>query len=129
MSCILVYTSYAGRASNGRGRFGPNLNEFVRRFDAQTTKGQGTHDSFFISFSTLIHNAVEMLLSSLFIYLVMSCSAGPGWLKNLYFAYLLVLRAVTKAEPYWKDHQFYTGNSSEDKAVRERVDQIVQAAK
>lgn len=73
----------------------------------------------------------EILYVTWCIHLVMlfNLSIGPGWLKNLYFAYLLVLRAVTKAEPYWRNHQFYTGNSTEDKAVRERVDQIIQAAK
>ena len=54
---------------------------------------------------------------------------GPGWLKNLYFAYLLVLRAVTKAEGYWQQHRFYTGSKQEDLAARERVKEIVQAAK
>jgi len=83
---------------SGRGTnvpvFGPNLNEFVRRFDAATTNGQ-----------------------------------GPSWLKNLYFAYLVVLRAITKAEDYWQGHHFYTGNSLEDQRVKEKVMEIVQSAK
>lgn len=54
---------------------------------------------------------------------------GPSWLKNLYFAYLLVLRAVTKMEPYWTIHQFYTGNKTEDAAVNELVLDLIQAAK
>jgi hypothetical protein len=36
-----------GGVSGGRGedkpKFGPNLNEFVRRFDAATTNGQGVY--------------------------------------------------------------------------------------
>ena len=54
---------------------------------------------------------------------------GPSWLKNLYFAYLLVLRALTKMESYWTVHQFYTGNSTEDAAVNNNVFHIIQAAK
>jgi hypothetical protein len=78
----------------GDPTFGPNLNEFVRRFDVATTSGQ-----------------------------------GPSWLKNLYFAYLLVLRAITKMESYWIVHQFYTGNTTEDAAVNDNVFHIIQAAK
>ena len=40
----------------------------------------------------------------------------------------MVLRAVTKAENFWQSHQFYTGSSSEDQRVKERVAEIVQAA-
>ena len=54
---------------------------------------------------------------------------GPSWLKNLYFAYLVVLRAITKAEDYWQGHHFYTGNSLEDQRVKEKVMEIVQSAK
>lgn len=58
-----------------------------------------------------------------------SYTSGPGWLKNLYFAYLLVLRAVEKAESYWEAHGFYTGNTTEDIGVGEAVAEMVQAAK
>lgn len=69
-------------------------------------------------------------VSSFFLYIhVLTLPLGPGWLKNLYFAYLLVLRAVTKAEPYWLDYQFYTGNKTEDLRSRELVSQIISAAK
>ena len=54
---------------------------------------------------------------------------GPVWLKNLYFAYLLVLRAIVKAEPYWKYYQFYTGNEEEDQLTRDQVVALVQAPK
>ncbi len=54
---------------------------------------------------------------------------GPGWLKNLYFAYLLVLKAVIKTEPYWQSYQFYTGNNTEDMETRSMVMEIIQAAK
>lgn len=77
-----------------KATFGPNLNEFVRRFDSATTNGQ-----------------------------------GPSWLKNLYFAYLLTLRAIVKAEPYWKAYQFYTGEEQEDQGAKDLVARLLQAAK
>lgn len=55
--------------------------------------------------------------------------SGPSWLKNLYFAYLLVLRAISKMEPYWSSHHFYTGNKTEDAVVREEVMLMIQATK
>ena len=55
---------------------------------------------------------------------------GPTWLKNLYFAYLLVLRAIEKAEKYLDAHTFYTGgDEAEDIWVKEGVMEIVRAAK
>lgn len=36
---------------------------------------------------------------------------GPNWLKNLYFVYLLELRALQKASPYLVREEFYTGNA------------------
>eukprot|EP00112_Aurelia_sp_Birch-Aquarium-sp1_P001597 Seg1173.7 transcript_id=Seg1173.7/GoldUCD/mRNA.D3Y31 product="ERO1-like protein beta" protein_id=Seg1173.7/GoldUCD/D3Y31 len=53
---------------------------------------------------------------------------GPTWLKNLYTTYLLVLRAITKAKPYWEQENFYTGNKEEDKMVKELVLDIVKSA-
>jgi hypothetical protein len=41
---------------------------------------------------------------------------GPYWLKNLYFVYLLELRALTKAATYLEENAFYTGDDAEDKA-------------
>ena len=54
---------------------------------------------------------------------------GPEWLKNLYFAYLLVLRAIVKVEPYWKHYQFYTGNKVEDQITRAHVATLIRGAK
>lgn len=87
-----LYIASGKETSNPK--FHPNMNEFVRRFDAATTNGQ-----------------------------------GPSWLKNLYFAYLLVLRAVEKAGPYWGSHAFFTGDAVEDLQVQNTVREIVQAAK
>lgn len=49
----------------GTETWGPNLEEFQKRFDGSTTDGR-----------------------------------GPQWLKNLYFTYLVELRALAKAAPY-----------------------------
>jgi len=40
---------------------------------------------------------------------------GPYWLKNLYFVYLLELRALAKAAPYLTQQSYFTGRLSEDK--------------
>ena len=53
---------------------------------------------------------------------------GPYWLKNLYFVYLMELRALAKAAPYLAHQTFFTGRESEDKdtliAVRELLNLI-----
>jgi len=53
----------------------------------------------------------------------MTGGQGPYWLKNLYFVYLLELRALAKAAPYLSRQEFFTGRKEEDKetviAVRE----------
>ena len=54
---------------------------------------------------------------------------GPYWLKNLYFVYLLELRAITKAAPYLESHQFYTGNDEEDKETQIAVKEILNLMK
>lgn len=72
------------------GHWGPNLDEFHRRFSPEYTGGE-----------------------------------GPNWLKNLYFLYLLELRALAKAAPYLQKEEFYTGNDSEDKDTRLAVDDIL----
>jgi ERO1-like protein alpha/ERO1-like protein beta len=50
-------------------------------------------------------------------------------LKNLYFVYLVVLRAITKAEPYWIKSTFYTGDLIQERELKENIMEIVQAAK
>ncbi|XP_019848899.1 PREDICTED: ERO1-like protein beta [Amphimedon queenslandica] len=74
-------------------RFGPNLNEFVRRFDSSNTNGQ-----------------------------------GPVWLKNIYFAYLVVLKAVTKAERVWSNYVFYTGNEKEEETINKTIQKLISSA-
>lgn len=52
---------------------------------------------------------------------------GPYWLKNLYFVYLLELRALAKAAPFLAAQSYFTGRE-EDKetvtAVRELLDLV-----
>jgi ERO1-like protein alpha len=40
---------------------------------------------------------------------------GPYWLKNLYFVYLLELRALSKASDYLASQTYFTGREEEDK--------------
>ncbi|XP_014253966.1 ero1-like protein isoform X2 [Cimex lectularius] len=51
---------------------------------------------------------------------------GPQWLKNLYFLYLLELRAVAKAAPYLSNDLYYTGNSMEDADTRTAIKDFLQ---
>ncbi|CAB4014998.1 ERO1 beta [Paramuricea clavata] len=50
---------------------------------------------------------------------------GPSWLKNIYFLYLLVWRAVIKAGPYWKQEGFFTGHKSEDGLVKKHIGDLL----
>lgn len=50
---------------------------------------------------------------------------GPNWLKNLYFIYLLEMRALAKAAPYLENEQFFTGNDEQDDSVRAAVKDIL----
>ncbi|XP_027846636.2 ero1-like protein isoform X2 [Aphis gossypii] len=67
----------------GTGFWGPNAEEFERKFGPKYTKGEGTQ-----------------------------------WLRNLYFLYLLELRALQKAAPLLKQVEYYTGNDKEDETTR-----------
>ncbi|XP_077293985.1 endoplasmic reticulum oxidoreductin-1-like protein [Arctopsyche grandis] len=70
--------------------WGPNLDEFQRRFDPSQTNGE-----------------------------------GPNWLKNLYFVYLLEMRAIAKAGPYLDKIEYYTGNEADDAEVRAAVKNLL----
>lgn len=55
---------------------------------------------------------------------------GPQWLKNLYFLYLVELRAITKAAPYFEKETFYAGRSAqEDAETKQAVMEILKQAK
>jgi hypothetical protein len=75
-------------------RWGPNVEEFVRRFDPRQTNGE-----------------------------------GPRRLQNMYFAYLVEMRALIKAAPYLAEELFFTGNEVEDEAVRDAVRQLLDLLK
>lgn len=51
---------------------------------------------------------------------------GPQRLKNLYFVYLLELRALQKVAPYLRGEFFYTGKESEDEETRQIIAQLMQ---
>ncbi|XP_055303381.1 ero1-like protein [Sitodiplosis mosellana] len=50
---------------------------------------------------------------------------GPSWLKNLYFIYLLEMRAIAKAAPFLRNEQFFTGDEDEDESVQAAVKDIL----
>ncbi len=50
---------------------------------------------------------------------------GPFWLRNLYFVYLLELRALTKVAPYLERQTFYTGAEEEDKDTQIAVKELL----
>ena len=55
--------------------------------------------------------------------------SGPTWLKNLYFAYTVVLRAIIKAAPFWEQEQFYTGDYHSDEDVHQLVQTLLVKSK
>ena len=56
-------------------------------------------------------------------------TAGPTWLKNLYFTYTVALRAIIKAAPFWEQEQFYTGDYGDDVEVQELVQVLLAKSK
>jgi ERO1-like protein alpha len=58
-----------------------------------------------------MHSFIDQIILS---HLELTNGQGPYWLKNLYFVYLLELRALTKASSYLERHSFYTGDIEED---------------
>ncbi|KAK3885301.1 hypothetical protein Pcinc_010466 [Petrolisthes cinctipes] len=54
---------------------------------------------------------------------------GPRRLKNLYFLYLLELRALAKAVPYLESLTYYTGNEEKDRDVRNAVKDLLSVVK
>lgn len=43
---------------------------------------------------------------------------GSTWLRNLYFAYIIELRALAKIAPYLRNEEYYTGFEQDDKEVQ-----------
>ncbi len=54
---------------------------------------------------------------------------GPYWLRNVYFVYLLELRAIVKAAPVILNSKFEFGNSAEDEETLETVKKIIEMMK
>eukprot|EP01147_Barroeca_monosierra_P010270 gene10270-2419_t len=54
---------------------------------------------------------------------------GTRWLKNLYFTYLTVLKAIVKAENLWNSYSFTAGDPAEDKKTKNAVSELVKQAK
>lgn len=47
--------------------------------------------------------------------------AGFPWLKNLYFLYLMELRAIWKVSPFLRNFDLYTGNEDEDTDLKQAM--------
>ncbi|CAG0902005.1 unnamed protein product [Cyprideis torosa] len=50
---------------------------------------------------------------------------GPAFLRNLYFVYLVELRALAKIAPTLKRFDFYTGNRQEDAETKQAVVELL----
>ncbi|XP_030760596.1 ero1-like protein [Sitophilus oryzae] len=95
LSANYLLSSHNGLSlKNPHGEWGPNLEEFKRRFSLETTNNE-----------------------------------GPNWLRNLYFIYLIELRAISKAAPYLERHEYYTGNTSEDYDTKMAVKDLLSVIK
>ena len=90
----LILLTEGGVSSLEKSRWGPNPEEFQRRFDPELTNGE-----------------------------------GPRRLRNLYFLYLLELRALAKAAPFIEQLDFYTGNATEDAEVYATVHDLLHHVK
>ncbi|EFA08867.1 ero1-like protein [Tribolium castaneum] len=53
---------------------------------------------------------------------------GPHWLRNLYFVYLLELRALAKAAKYLEHEKYYTGDEMEDFDTQMAVKDLLNVA-
>lgn len=56
-------------------------------------------------------------------------SEGPERLKNLYFVYLLELRAIAKAAPYLLSLEIHTGDEKEDKTTKDLLTNVLHVAR
>ena len=48
---------------------------------------------------------------------------GPAWLKNLYFIYLIELRAIYKAREYLQSQTYFTGNDTDDQRTKQLINE------
>ncbi|XKL61662.1 hypothetical protein PGB90_001495 [Kerria lacca] len=54
---------------------------------------------------------------------------GPQWIRNLYFLYLLELRALVKASVYLEQEEYFTGNEKEDTETRKAINNFLLIVK
>nr|XP_006822898.1 PREDICTED: ERO1-like protein alpha-like [Saccoglossus kowalevskii] len=54
---------------------------------------------------------------------------GPQWLRNLYFTYLVELRAITKIAPLLEKENFYTGDKGADFEVKVMISELLSTMK
>lgn len=51
---------------------------------------------------------------------------GPQWIRNLYFLYLLELRALAKASIYLEQEEYFTGSEREDMETRKAISNFLK---
>jgi hypothetical protein len=51
----------------------------------------------------------------------MTDGEGPKWLKNVYFIYLIELRAIYKAREFFKNQTYFTGDEIDDLHTKELI--------
>ncbi|XP_021373807.1 ERO1-like protein beta isoform X2 [Mizuhopecten yessoensis] len=51
---------------------------------------------------------------------------GPQYLKNLYFTYLVELRAIAKAAPYLEKEEYFTGDAEGDSDVKKGIKDFIK---
>jgi Endoplasmic Reticulum Oxidoreductin 1 (ERO1) len=56
---------------------------------------------------------------------VLSC---PQWIENLYFNYVVVLRAVTKLSDYLGSYTYCSGDPTQDEFTKQKVHSLIAAA-
>ncbi|XP_054270587.1 ero1-like protein [Macrosteles quadrilineatus] len=54
---------------------------------------------------------------------------GPEWIRNLYFVYLLEMRALAKAAPYLEQEEYFTGRHEDDSDTKDAVVNLLQVIK
>lgn len=59
----------------------------------------------------------------------MTWGEGPSRLANMYFAFLVEMRALVKVSPYLKSMNFYTGDAEKDEQVKDLVHKLLDNLK
>ncbi|PRP80328.1 hypothetical protein PROFUN_12080 [Planoprotostelium fungivorum] len=50
----------------------------------------------------------------------------PSRIRNLYFAFLFLLRAMSKVEPVLRTYSYHTGDEEQDRQARQLIDRLLQ---